>query len=288
MTDHIYHAIIGLPVSGKTTFLAALWHLLESKEIDTQLCLDYVEGDTEYLNRIADCWRTCTELPRTPLSAGEIDISILIHEPISGRKAKLGFQDLAGESFVEQVSARFCKKAYVDSFTGDGGVMLFLNANRPPDGISISDVTDTWHEEEVDTPIVEQEWKPSLVPHQVQLVELLQFLQQAPFLRKQRRLAVIVSAWDVVINLPDSPEEWLSLNQPLLYQFILTNSDSFDFRIYGISAQGGCIGNELERNEVVRNQLLDKIKPSERIMCVGHNAQPHDLTAPIHWLMAGS
>lgn len=38
------HTIIGMPNSGKTTFLAALWHLVTSGEVKSSLALDHLEG----------------------------------------------------------------------------------------------------------------------------------------------------------------------------------------------------------------------------------------------------
>lgn len=276
MKSRIYHSIIGLPESGKTTYLAALWHLLEADEVCTQLTLDRFEGDRQYLNTIAECWRRCEKVPRTS-GAGETDVSILVHEPSTDRRAKLGFPDLAGELFNQQVATRKCRKAYVEGFNGDGGAMLFLTANRYQDGITLQDMAEVF-EEEVSQSALSSDWTPDNIPQQVKLVELLQFLQRPPFQRKKRRLAVIVSAWDVISETSLSPEAWLHREQPLLHQFILSNSDSFDFRIYGISAQGGNL-------EEAKDELLKKT-PSERILCIGDGVKPHDLTAPIHWLMS--
>ena len=46
--------IIGLPESGKTTFLAALWHLITERDVDTVLRLPHaVRGGSHPLER--DC-----------------------------------------------------------------------------------------------------------------------------------------------------------------------------------------------------------------------------------------
>jgi hypothetical protein len=43
--------MLGLPKAGKTTFLAALWHVLKPGEIPGSLLMGPREGDQEYLNR---------------------------------------------------------------------------------------------------------------------------------------------------------------------------------------------------------------------------------------------
>ena len=40
----IHQLVVGLPGSGKTTFLAALWHALESAEVSLALQLTEVHG----------------------------------------------------------------------------------------------------------------------------------------------------------------------------------------------------------------------------------------------------
>ncbi len=46
--------IIGLPASGKTTFLAALWHLVTARDVDTVLRFGTLRvGDAAHLNAIA-------------------------------------------------------------------------------------------------------------------------------------------------------------------------------------------------------------------------------------------
>ncbi|OLY65079.1 hypothetical protein BWD12_11875 [Leptospira santarosai serovar Bananal] len=112
---------------------------------------------------------------------------------------------------------------------------------------------------------------------------MLQFLLRSPFLRKRRRLAILISAWDI-IKTPIEPEKWLEREYPLFFQFIKTNQDSFEFRIFGISAQGGDISQvNDEKNNNIRDTLLRKI-PSQRIQCITSNHNGHDLTIPICWL----
>ncbi len=273
-----YHSIIGLPKSGKTTFLAALWHLIDAGEVSTKLVLDELVGDHQHLNAIVEAWRRCEEVPRTSM-AGETHVAIHVHEPANGRKSVLSFPDLSGESFEQQLTARKCHGAYVEACDRDGGLLLFLTADRSTDGITITELAPALAgaEEEIE-PHEIREWVPQMMPQQVRLVELLQFLQQRPFLRRQRKVGVIVSAWDVIGDPKPTPIAWLQRELPLLHQFLISNPASFDHRVYGVSAQGGDVKTE-------KNSLL-RITPSERIRCVGHDGESHDITEPISWLMA--
>jgi hypothetical protein len=272
------HNIIGLNRSGKTTFLAALWHLIQAGEVATKLVLDKLDGDYQYLNRIAEAWRRCEEVPRTSMQA-ETSVSMHVHDPSGGRKSILNFPDLSGESFKRQVASRTCRKNYVESFAHGGGILLFVTADRPDDGLTILDLAPALEgepaQEKTGAP---KEWNPDLIPDQVRLVELLQFLQRPPFSHHHRRVSVIISAWDVLPNPKPAPDVWLARELPFLHQFLQTNLRSLNFRTYGVSAQGGSVRGS------ARDVLLAK-RPSDRIECVGVNVEPHDLTAPIVWLM---
>jgi hypothetical protein len=272
-----YHSILGLPRSGKTTFLAALWHLITAGEAETKFVLDKLVGDHGHLNAIVEAWRRCEEVPRTSMAA-ETKVAIQVHAPGSGRKFVLGFPDLSGESFREQFAVRACTADYVEGFASTGGILLFVNANRPSDGMTLADIGPAIAgAEESEEPEGKKEWTADTVPEQVRLVDLLQFLLRPPFIRRQRRLAVVVSAWDAVLEPKPSPEQWLAREMPFLHQFLANNPESFAYRVYGVSAQGGDVTGE-QRITLVRQT------PSRRIQCVGPGADPHDLTAPLLWL----
>lgn len=272
-----YHSILGLPGSGKTTYLAALWHVIDAGEVATSLVLDKLIGDNAHLNKIVDAWRRCDEVPHTSMQ-DEQKVTIYAHAPASGQKIVLCFPDLSGESFTQQFAARRCAPDYIEGFNGRGGILLFVNANRPSDGMTLADIGPAIAE--ADRPVEprgEKEWTADLVPEQVRLVDLLQFLLRPPFVRRPRRLSVVISAWDVVLAPKPTPEQWLARELPLLHQFLTNNPESFSVRVYGISAQGGDVTSD-QRATLLRRT------PSRRIECAGSGGDPHDLTAPVLWL----
>ena len=90
------HTIIGMQNAGKSTYLAALWHLVNSNEIQTSLVLDRLEGDANYLNEMVESWQKCEKVRRT--SAAE-DHPIVIHlrQRTNGVSVVLNFTDLSKE-----------------------------------------------------------------------------------------------------------------------------------------------------------------------------------------------
>ena len=71
--SEVFHSVVGLPHSGKTTFLAAIWHLINAGEMSTKLIVKELRGNTAYLNEIADRWRQCASR-YTPKPANEVHL----------------------------------------------------------------------------------------------------------------------------------------------------------------------------------------------------------------------
>ena len=67
---------VGLPQSGKTTYLAALWHVLEDQSSTTRLKRKQNSVDRTYLNQIAEAWRACTPVPRTALQSDDTTVAL--------------------------------------------------------------------------------------------------------------------------------------------------------------------------------------------------------------------
>lgn len=301
--------IMGLPASGKTTFLAALWHLLESQETNCRLTLDRYEGDFEYLNRIAEAWRTFQRVPRTS-QVGDVDISLELIDRVTGAKSTAFFPDLAGETFDAQVEARQCRPELIEAVASDDGILFFISADVKGEGLSIVELNAAIPDLGMDVPspsadengppepTVEEaldgeaepgaasetgarlEWQPKMVLAQVRVVQLLSDMLRSPFEPRRRRLAVIVSAWDLTRGSSLSPMQWLSERMPLVAQFLRSNQEAFESRVYGVSAQGV----RLDDASAVRDAA--KLVPSRRIEIVGDEGSGHDLTVPLVWLMS--
>lgn len=58
--------VMGLPGSGKTTFLAALWHVVTAEDVPTKLKFSHLAaGSQKHLNEIASRWRDAQQQDRT-------------------------------------------------------------------------------------------------------------------------------------------------------------------------------------------------------------------------------
>jgi hypothetical protein len=285
--------IIGLPASGKTTFLAALWHLVESGETQCRLVLNRYDGDLAYLNRIAEAWRNFEKVPRTS-QVGDKDVIIHLRDRETGSRGAAFFPDLAGETFDAQVEARHCRPEFVDAVARGAGILFFVSADIKQDAMSVVELNaalpagaagpaGTDGEANAAGPAPPEppaEWGPRLIPTQVRVVQLLSDLLRAPFDPRRRRLTLLISAWDLARGAGLDPDAWLASRMPLVHQFLRTNGASFEHRIFGVSAQGVDLGDNLAVDRVAG------VTPSRRIQIVGPDGDGHDLTLPLVWLMS--
>jgi Double-GTPase 1 len=137
--------MVGLPETGKTTFLAALWHVAKSHEVPGSLRLEKREGDQEYLNNIANSWSKCAELIRTP-GEGEMGVAILLRDPDTSRVVRLSIPDMSGELYKTQWESRSCTSEFADLVSEAGGCLFFLHPGKLVETQWIADANATLEE----------------------------------------------------------------------------------------------------------------------------------------------
>jgi len=275
---------VGMPESGKSSFLAALRHLLVSREIETALELERFAGGEAHANGLSRKWHEIASFERTSMEE-EGEVSVIATCRDTGEALTLSLPDLSGERFEQLAGNRTCPAALHKALLAADGVLLFVNACKEfqdaskddfgrfgPGGASAAKATAA----------EAREWDPAKMPEQAQLLEILNFLNRYPSVPRRRRLAVIVSAWDVVDPSHALPSSWLEQHRFLLWSFLLNNPDLFDARFYGVSAIGGD-----PRDPEAVEELRKVVEPSRRIRVVGHGTEPHDLSSPLRWLAEG-
>src|SRR5229473_6972899 len=94
--------MIGLPAAGKTSFLAALWYLVQHKQVERRLEVKDFKGDMRYLNQIADSWAEFQPLPRTNTGT-EQTVSMFLKDTVTNNSFTLTVPDLSGETFLSQL-----------------------------------------------------------------------------------------------------------------------------------------------------------------------------------------
>lgn len=304
--------VAGIPSSGKSTYIAAMRHVLLSDETESQLVMSKLAHDERHLNTLQDRWLALETFERTR-ETSEAWATVHVRTRAMDVEAELILPDLRGELFEAPAAIGKCLRTITDALSEADGVLLFTNAEKPDDDHLISDYGDVDDEDEPDvqaqteplsaTPSgspapgqlegdggIESEemnagrirFQPDRMPEEAKIVELLQFANRRPRARRRRRLGVIISAWDAVLEGGDErpPAQWFAEERPMLSQFLRYNADAWEVRFYGVSAQGGQLPRDAARLQALENA-------SERVIMVGPDAPRHDPTAPVAWLING-
>ena len=295
--------VLGLPESGKTTFLAAFWHTLGIPNVPNALTVIRQPQNREYLNKIARKWLRFEEMGRTDQGEWH-ENSMLLRDPVTHVEVELEIPDMAGETYRQQWALRTCDPQYPPLLQAADCFMLFISSDvnemaRVADGqrvLQVLDVDDSEldvdaSENEPETP---NEWDPEKSPTQVKLVDILQILVDQRPPGAPVHLALVVSAWDTAEAAHHTrsrgrdraeltPDKWLEQRLPLLHQYLQGNSSVFTFQIFGISAQGGDVKNQAD---LTRLSALPV--PTDRVTVMTGTSRTHDVTTPIRWLLGGA
>lgn len=287
--------LLGLPATGKTTFLAALWHVVNSVEVEGALELERLHGNQKHLNEIRNLWSDVRALERTKVGSEKF-ISMLLKDSNRNSVTEVIFPDLSGESFISQWVHRKMKKDHAELVREAVGGLLLIHPDTVTEEALIPEtehiiegmrtemqgerptavVTNQISDAGTNQMLAEVDWNPEKAPTQILLVDLLQFIA-ALNTRRPIKLAVVVSAWDR-ITITISPSKWIENRLPLLSQYLTAHHEIFFTEFYGISAQGGNLDDA--------DELRKNIRPSDRIHVIKNDlSESHDITIPIQWII---
>ena len=278
--------IIGLPESGKTTYLAALWHVITARDIPTRLLFaNLLAGTAKHLNEIAARWRDAKKQDRTLMLGSRIVAMNL--KDADGHEVKVTFPDVPGEEYRRMWEDRDADPEILPILRA-GGVLLFVNADDIHGPNWIADENAMYAK--WGRPIIAGKpvaWHPRAAPTQVQLVDMLQLLRSQPIDIGPRRLAIMMSVWDKVRDEGRTPAAYLAEKMPLLDQYLRHNADQWIYEVYGISAQGGDYdaAEPSAKKSEEAEALRQRDQASTRVDVVQGTKHSHDLTEPLAWLM---
>jgi hypothetical protein len=216
---------------------------------------------------------------------------MIVRHPPSGVCAELSIPDFAGELFDSHFVTRSFPLDLCDRIQKAAGFLLFLHSKHNADHALLEDAFFMEPvEHEASPPTNSVAWQLERAARQVKLVDLLQFIEEIRSNQAPAKVAVMLSAWDLVVDFPDIgrnaardipkvPSLFLSRNWPLLDQFLSNHPNAFQSRVFGVSARGGGTAvSDVER-------LTGFRRPSDRVFVVDGDHRSHDLSRPIRWLL---
>ena len=233
--------VVGMPASGKTSYIARLCIQLLSRR-DTIYKLKGVElpKGLENIQNAISSLTQYEEIART-LKTALYNIVFPL-ESENGGEILLDMPDLSGENYSELVEKRYITKELYQNLQEADELLFFINTDmmEREERISLNEetVAKKLHDDENST-----EEGPNIIQPkatQTQVVELLQLI--VALTKKKLKIKFVISAWDSMEKKYGAkirkPEECLQSELPLLYQYIVCNTERMDYQVFGVSAQG--------------------------------------------------
>ena len=266
-------AMLGLPRTGKSTYLGALWRLVQDAEATEIWELDFT-GDRSRVNMLADNVSNGVEIERTEVDTEE---GFELEVGFAGdHSARLDIPDLSGEASRELVEGRVWRKSLADTLQRADALMLFVHPDRIELPIPANFTGDDESEPE-DDEANELEFPVKDSCTAAKLVELLENVIELRSDLWPIRIAVIVSAWDRVDGDP-APSNWLEERLPGVAGMVSCNPDQVTAAVFGVSAQGGRLPND-------KVALLAKGGVRQRAFAANPAGHRAGLWDPLRWAL---
>jgi len=247
--------LAGLPSTGKTSYLALLYHAIVEERADG-ISLGRFDDDRERITEISDVLLASNVAVHTTLD-DEQDITLSL--TCEGVDFVLDIPDLSGETWEHALVDRRWSRALDGDIADATGFIVFVHCKDINDGLTIVDAEQAAaaiigdDDQAVDDPDEEQGEAPGAgateagdaddedgEKHckqltQASLTEFIQFFVATS--QRPIRVCLVISAWDLEPK-KLKPQDWLSKNASLLAQFLEMNTDEVEATVWGVSAQG--------------------------------------------------
>ncbi len=258
---------MGAPNAGKSTFLAALWHSINQKDVSTKLTLKCISGDLSYLCGISKKWLEVEQLERTAIGQEQENLSIVLTD--GNNDLELEFPDLSGETFQSIYETRELSHQLKEKIYEADAILYFVNVEDIHTSVFISEIPMDYRQA---SQVTEKRNACEDDPTQVQIIDLLQAVLE---IKKEIDLGILFSAWDLVkTEEKNNVNLFLESQMNMLWQYLEANKKNIHTNIWGVSAMGGKIEDA--------DLLLDIDDPIKRIQVVNEKKEiSNDLTTII-------
>jgi hypothetical protein len=231
--------------------MAALWLAVDGTG-GCRLHLANYQGDRRYLNEIGRRLMRCELPPHTQVGEhSALDLPLRLADGEGGHEMRLIVPDLSGETWQHALEEAEWTAELDGRIQSAAGVIVFVHsqASSSPTVGPLSASLPAQGQAPATTP-----FDLTQISADSQLVQLIQMLGSR---RRDRRIALIISAWDLV-EPGTSPQQWIDENCKLLSQFMQSRHD-VDLRVWGVSAQGGKFDDPAEVEHLIREDAIARL-----------------------------
>lgn len=275
--------IAGLPSSGKSTYIGALWYcLMHSEKIEgIKLVADKMNlaDDLTVLNRLSGAYKSMKLIDRNYSDKNE---TVLINLKVEDTDTRLQVEvpDFLGENFRDLVEMK--ESELVSEWLKDTDTLVyFMNEVTPPE------FEDDHGPEDDESPMPAKE-VPQFSIKTISAVSMNIMVLKCLLSKKSfKKVVIVLSWWDQKTNngtMKNNPLEYLKDNSPALFNFIQHHISNFE--IIGLSAQGQEYPKEDQGNyEEAKKEIKAKMRAGKRSFVEIGDKIIHDLSLPLYLLI---
>jgi hypothetical protein len=276
MSEQRTVSLIGLPRTGKSTYVGALWLLVQDPKVKDIREEDFT-GDRSYINWLSQQVADGIVIDRTEVDS---DQGLSMKLDFAGKgTVQLDMPDLAGEAARELVEQRVWHRPLGDAISRSDALMLFVHPDKTrapsPANLATSVATASERNAEEGEPRKGPEFTAAQACTAAKLVEVLENVLDLRSDIWPVPVALVISAWDRRSNPELTPRRWLDDRLPGVSGFMDTNPDVIRPAVFGVSAQGGRLPEE-------RDTLM-KMDVAERVFAADGDGNSIPLFAPLQW-----
>lgn len=276
--------IAGLPASGKSTYIGALWYNLrhDTDDIDGMKMRsdDNLPKNITTLSSLSDLWKVGTRIDRTNSNATE-SVQINLEDKETKLKFIVEVPDFLGETFQDILDLKESPK--LSEWCEESDVLLYfieeLNHGEFEDD-DIYDESETTDEQDVLPPLVSKDMTPD-----AQNMMILKYLMSNKSFSK---VVIVLSQWDKLTKdgtKSRNPESYIQKKSPALYNFLQHHFK--DCNIVGMSAQGcDYPDNNTQKEELdaFKRKLVSLTRSGKRAFVEVGDTIIYDLSLPLYML----
>jgi hypothetical protein len=271
--------VVGGPDSGKTNYIARLWSALREKK--GELVEAVQPADLDFVLEAADHLFQGQFIQRSEQTEDRRDFEVTVAARADGKQAKIVIPDISGELWRRAVADLDVSPDLMDDLRNASGALLFLREGSDQNVQPLDWITAKKHLAKM------QGVEDKGTPTQVMLCELIRFLELTLARRAdggRPRLAVVVSAWDLVGSdvFEKGPITYLEEEYPILAGR-LDDLTTLDVQVFGLSVVGGNLDEEEFKKAFLEKGIDGHGWVAIREAGTGTWRKDPDVTKPVAW-----
>jgi hypothetical protein len=271
--------VLGGPDSGKTNYIARLWAALREKKGELVEAVQPTELD--FVLESADHLFQGQFIQRSEQTEDRRDFEVTVAARADGKQAKIVIPDISGELWWRAVADLEVPPDLMNVVRNASGALLFLREGSDQNVQPLDWITAKKHL--VKTKGVKDKGTPT----QVMLCELIRFLELTLARRPdggRPRLAVVISAWDLVGTdvFESGPVIYLEKEYPILAGR-LDDLETLDVYVFGLSVVGGNLDEEAFKKAFLEKGIDGHGWVAVRDAATGTWTKDSDVTKPVAW-----